>query len=98
MKRIDQSAPSKSKPIPLYLKIPIRILVATMLIFYVVCIKMPLAILAVLMAALVELLDILLGFILRKKMQIDYKWPKLKYEWHNTEKFLKSAIVDFLSD
>ena len=98
MKRIDQSAPIKSKTIPLYLKIPIRISVAILLIIYVFCIKMPLAILSILMATLLELLDILLGFVLRKKLQIDYKWPNLKYEWQDTEKFLKSAIVDFLSN
>ncbi len=98
MKRIDQAAPSKSKPIPFYIKIPTRITIAILLIAYVICIKMPLAILAIMLGVLVELLDILLGFVLRKKLLIDYQWPKLKYKWQYTEKFLKSAIVDFLSD
>lgn len=89
MKKVNQ---------PLYIKILKRTIIAIVLICYVILVKMPLAVLSVLMAALIELFDILLGFILRKKIRIDYEWPKLKYEWVNTENFLKSAFIDFLSN
>jgi hypothetical protein len=89
---------TKHKSPSILLKIFKRVSVAILLISYVILIKMPLSILSILIAVLIELLDVLLGFIVRKKLSIDYECPKISYTWQDTEKFLKSAIIEYLSD